>query len=326
MADSTTPEPAGLRYFPTATKRNLSFTELADAYMAQYAGRDHVRATYVAHWVAVFGDRPLSEIDADLVADAVDQLAATPARRYLGRDPDTGQVRNKELGLPRPSTLNRYKCPLSAMFSWAKQRRLLARGAPNPCRDIPNLPERNARTRFLSKDELARLLAATKVAAWPRLRLLVLMAVTTGARRSELLGLRYRDLDLDAGTAHVHATKNGDQRVLPLTAAVVAEIRRFGRAPSPDVLLFASKYNADKPMVIDMSFARALVDAAIVDFRFHDLRHSCASYLAQSGASLVQIADVLGHKSLDATRRYSHLTVDHKLVHNVLGHIGLEAA
>jgi integrase len=64
-----------------------------------------------------------------------------------------------------------------------------------------------------------------------------------------------------------------------------------------------------------------LADARIEDFHFHDLRHTTASYLAQAGASLLEIADVLGHRSLDVTRRYSHLTVDSKrnLVMKVLG-------
>ena len=64
--------------------------------------------------------------------------------------------------------------------------------------------------------------------------------------------------------------------------------------------------------------------ARIEDFHFHDLRHSCASYLAQSGATLLEIADVLGHKTLDMVKRYSHLTVHHKqaLIHRVLGNLG----
>jgi integrase len=66
---------------------------------------------------------------------------------------------------------------------------------------------------------------------------------------------------------------------------------------------------------------KAVKKAEISNFRFHDLRHTCASYLAQNGATLLQIADVLGHKQLEVTKRYSHLCVDHKqsLVDRVLG-------
>jgi integrase len=72
------------------------------------------------------------------------------------------------------------------------------------------------------------------------------------------------------------------------------------------------------------TFEKAMADAKIDDFHFHDLRHSCASYLAQNGATLLEIADVLGHRTLDMVRRYSHLTTGHKaaLVNRVLGGIG----
>jgi len=136
------------------------------------------------------------------------------------------------------------------------------------------------------------------------------------------MALRYADLDLAAGTAHVRTSKNGEQRVLPLVPAVVEEIKRFGKA-TPDSFLFASAKRPDKPILFDSAFITATRDARIEDFRFHDLRHSCASYLAQNGATLLEIADVLRHKSLDVTRRYSHLAVGHKaaLVGRVLGGI-----
>jgi integrase len=152
------------------------------------------------------------------------------------------------------------------------------------------------------------------------------MALTTGARRGELLKLTYGDLDLASGTAYLRTSKNGEPRVLPLVPAVVTEIRRHGDKAA-DVRLFAARYRTDKAMSFATVWRTAVRQASIEDFRFHDLRHSCASYLAQSGASLVEIADVLGHKSLDVTRRYSHLTVDSKrqLVQRVLGAIGAAA-
>ena len=71
------------------------------------------------------------------------------------------------------------------------------------------------------------------------------------------------------------------------------------------------------------AWKRALEDADIKDFRFHDLRHSCALYLAQSGASLLEIADVLGHKQISVTKRYAHLCIEHKsnLINRVMGGI-----
>lgn len=307
---------------PRSQNRDLDLRTLADAYLAAYDGRDHSRHHYLSQWLDKFGDRKLSELDADVIEDALDEFARTPALRYLGRDKATGEPIWKPLGLRRPATINRMKSSLSALLTWARRRRLAPRGWVNPCREIPASRENNARTRFLSPDERERLLKMAKVSSWPRLHLLILMALTTGARRGELLGLRVGDLDLRAGTARLARTKNGEPRVLPLTPAVIAEIRRLS-LPHPDAFLFASRYRDDRSFNIETAWRRAVSDAGIDNFRFHDLRHSCASYLAQSGASLIEIADVLGHRSLDVTRRYAHLTVDTKrqLVHRVLGGI-----
>jgi len=209
------------------------------------------------------------------------------------------------------------------MLSWSRRRRLLPRGWISPLRDVPAERESSGRVRYLSAPERERLLAVCRISRWRKLHLLVLMAIVTGARKGELLGLHFRDLDLEAGTATLERTKNGDKRVLVLTPTVIAEIKRHG-VGAPDALLFASRINPTRPHTIDTAWAYALKTANIEDCHFHDLRHTHASYLAQSGASLLEIADSLGHRSLAMTRRYSHLTIDHKrkLVERVLGGIG----
>lgn len=321
---SDVPAAAGFGVCGTERNRELTLRQLIDAFMAAYAGRDRSRHIYVRAWSDLLGDRAVAQLDADTVADTFDLLARTPARRFVGHDKATGAAVHKPIGMRAPATLNRYKSALSAVFTWAKQRRLLPRGWINPCREIQALPEKNARTRFLSTTERARLLAVARVSGCEKLYLLIIMGLTTGARRGELLGLRHADLDLDTGTAMLHTTKNGRPRVLPLTAAVVDEIRRLGRPSSPAALLFCGRYRTDKPMHFTTAWLTALRLARIENFKFHDLRHSAASYCAQAGASLLEIADLLGHQSLDVTRRHSHLTVDNKrkLVDRVLGGIG----
>jgi integrase len=335
MTDAYLPPAGGVRFsqiaparevrYHAANARAFTVRELADAYMASYRGRDRSRAYNLAQWCALIGDKIAVEVDADCVADHLERFRCEPARRYLGRKRDTGEPRWKELGHRKAATLNRLKSALSALFAWAKdrRRRLLPATWPNPCRDIPAEREDNARVRFLCTEERDRLLKATRVSAWPRLHLLVLMALVTGARRGELLALRWRDVDLDVATALVGRGKNGEPRVLPLTELVVAELRRQAGRPHPDALVFA-RYDPAKPAQFSTAWRRAMTLAQIENFRFHDLRHSCASYLAQSGASLLEIADVLGHKQLDVTRRYAHLTVNTKrqLVQRVLGQIG----
>ena len=175
--------------------------------------------------------------------------------------------------------------------------------------------------RFLSDDETRRLLAACRASIWPRLYALVLAALTTGARKGELLGLHWADVDLDQARAYVGRTKNGEPRVLPLVPGLVDELRKFAGAPAAWV--FAAPRNAEKVFTFEPRWHEALRVAKVRAFVFHDLRHSCASLLAKNGATLLEIADVLGHKQLQMTKRYSHLATSHKaaLVNRVMGNL-----
>ena len=106
-------------------------------------------------------------------------------------------------------------------------------------------------------------------------------------------------------------SKNGEPRVLVLVASVMAEIQKF-RSRRPDDYVFASDRRPGRPMRIERAFREACAAARIENFRFHDLRHTCASYLAQNGASLLEVADVLGHRQLAVVKRYAHLSIDSK--------------
>ena len=298
--------------FPTPRNReSLTVRQLADAYMAQYAGRDNARPARVQWWCDRIGDMRIVDLDADLIADHLDAYASEPRQKYMGRDAD-GRPVLRNLGERRPATINRMKSTLGALLTLARARRLTPRGWVSPMRDVPGRRENNARTRFLFPEEQVRLLSVARLSSWPGLYLLALMAITTGARKSELLSLRGVDLDLERGTAHLRSTKNGSHRVLRLVPDVVAEIRRVG-APRGEALLFPSTRKPAQAMDFTGHFARALRDARIEDATFHTLRHTHASVLAMNGASLVEIADSMGHRTMEMVRRYAHLAVDHKI-------------
>jgi integrase len=316
--------PAAACDFPRTPKRgDPTLREVADAYMAAYSGRDKSRHHYLGRWVDALGRYRLSELDADLIGDTNEAFAAAPRRKFRGRNSDGSPV-FLESGTWSAATINRSKSTLSGLLTWAQRQRLTPRGWTNPCREVAGATEPRGRDRFLSPAERDRLLAVARISAQPKLYLLVLLAITTGARRGEMMGLRHRDLDLDAGTAHITRTKNGHPRVLPLTAAVVAEIKRHG-VPHPDAYLFASRFDNSRVASFDTAWRKALRLARIEHFRFHDLRHTAASLAAQSGASLLQIADLLGHRTLAMVARYSHLVLDDKrrLVDRVFGDIGV---
>lgn len=296
--------------------------QLVDAYMAAYAGRDRSRIPQLERWCALLGDRPFAEITDDDVFHGMEVLRREPARVYLGKDDQGARVEKAKPGRRSEATCNRYWAALSAVFTWAIKKRRAPRSWENPCRKVERAPEPAGVVRFLADDELERLLASCKASSWARLYALVLMAITTGARRGELLSLTWADLDLERALAHVRSSKNGQPRTLPLVPEVVEELRRFATA-MPEACVFPSRGQLTRPRSFESSWLAALDRARVRRFRFHDLRHTCASYLAQNGASLLEIMDVLGHRHPAMSRRYSHLTVDSKvkLVNRVLGGI-----
>jgi integrase len=291
------PTRAVVRTLPTASNRGqLTLRETCDAYMAAYTGRDTTRVQRLGFWCQVLGDVRLQALDSDQVADALADLATTPALRPAGRDA-AGATIWRERGPRSAATINRYRAALAAVLTWARHKRLTPKGWQHPVRETRAEPENNARARFLSADECERLLKVARISRWAKLRLLILMALTTGARRGELLGLRYGDVDLQAGTATLARTKNGEARVLVLTPAVVTEIKYFGAGAAAE-LLFASKRRPGRPHNFLSAWQQALKNAHIEGCTFHDLRHTAASRLAQSGASLVELSDFLGHRTM----------------------------
>jgi integrase len=299
----------------------ITLAALIELYMAHYAGRDSTRVQRLSWWSVKLGSVTLQEVCDDHVHAALESLAEQPATYYAGQDAVGKPIYKSKRKALAPATLNRYAASIAAVFTWAIKRRIAPKGWVHPCRSVERRTENNEKVRFLSDDERCRLLEACKRSPWPRLYLLVMLALTTGARKGELLSLRWEDLDLERGLAHCGRTKNGDAKALPLTPAVIELLKPLAGALGG--LVFASGRCPSAAYAFESRWAQALREAKVRNFRFHDLRHSCASLLAQSGATLLEIGDVLGHRQLAMTKRYSHLTTGHKaaLVNRVLGDI-----
>ena len=282
--------------FGGLTSTSVTLKVLIERYLKDEYSGIHLKEqqSKLKFWLSAIGDKPLSEVVTTDISLSLDGLSKNFSN----------------------ATVNRYKAAISVVFSYACRQY----GLPiNPVKNIRSKPENNERIRFLSDDERARLFKACKASQWSKLHLLVLMAITTGARKSELLNLTFSDIDFERQTAYVQTSKNGQPRVLPLTNEVLAELNKFKSQEAR--LIFNSELKPDRPMCFTKQWKKALVQAEIKDFRYHDLRHSCASLLAQSGASLLEIAEVLGHKQIQVTKRYSHLCIDHKtrLINKVMG-------
>ncbi len=162
-------------------------------------------------------------------------------------------------------------------------------------------------------DERARRLASCDQSrAWPDLGLFVRLALATGARRRELLGLEWRDVDLKGGSIILlRDTKNGDDRRVPLLGdvrALLLERAKVRKLDDPRVFPSAKVHTLPP---LDKAWTAAKLEAKVENLRVHDLRHSCGSYLAKAGASAFQIAAILGHRSGPGlTARYVHLVAE----------------
>lgn len=286
--------------------RKHSLAALIDRYMTIHEGKDHNLASRLAWWKDNYGERPLSDFTSDAVRDALSRLEEDPA-------PHGGKTVTQAAKPRSGATINRYKSALSACYKAGIERGWFGLQT-NPFTGIRSRKECGNRFgRSLEDDERARLLdACDQSATWPDLGLFVRMALATGARRGELLGLEWPDVDLKSGSILLRATKNGDDRRVPLLGEVRDTLKtraRVRRLDDPRVFPGAT---ADSPIwVVDNAWAKAKEAASVENLRIHDLRHSCGSYLAKSGASAFQIAAILGHRSGPGlTARYVHLVAE----------------
>jgi integrase len=203
------------------------------------------------------------------------------------------------------ATINRELQALKHLFNkaiaWGKAHE-------NPVTKVKLRKEENSRLRFLSEDEENALIMACA----PSLRAVVLAALNTGFRRSELLSLTWQDVDVVRGNMTVQAAyaKNGERRSIPMNEELrnVLESLKTMRGASERVFLNG---NGEPYKLISTVFDEAVARAKITDFHFHDLRHTFASRLIMAGVDLRSVQVLMGHKTINMTLRYAHLSPDH---------------
>lgn len=282
------------RHFGASKRHTLA--ELLDRYEAselpklKSAGSVKPRLDW---WRKHHGAALLSDLTPDVIAKARDTLKATPKQRGGGTR--------------TPADVNRTLAALSSACGYAvKELGWLER---NPLERVSKGAEHKGRVRFLDDDELPRFLQACRESSNPDLYLAVVLALTTGGRQSEVMALRWPQIDLKRRTAMLGDTKNSDARALPLSGEALALLQKKVRNLTDD-RLFPPTAAAKKGLYLDLRqpFAAALKAAEIADFHWHDLRHTCASYLAMSGVSPLEIAKILGHRTMAMVARYSHLS------------------
>ncbi len=286
------------RYFPSTAASKHTVAELIDRYLKEVNPRRprsmESREQHLRWWRERLGRLRIRDVTPAAIVEQRAALLRGITRRGIQRG---------------PGTVNRYLGSLSHAYTiavreweWCDQ---------NPCRRVARAQEPRGRVRFLSHAERDRLLAACRESTNPLLHPLVLLAVSTGARRGELLGLRWKAVDFEHRVIRLEHTKNGDRRALPIVGPALEALLDLAQVRRIDSdLVFPSRRGAE-PAGIQKAWNRAVEQAELEDFRFHDLRHTAASYLAMSGATPAEIAEVLGHRTLAMVRRYAHLSAEH---------------
>ncbi len=264
----------------------------------------------------VFGDRPATSIRPYEIADWLDSLGRAPA------------------------TVNRYKVTLSSIYRYGKQRDKVQ---VNPAREVAQQKLNNGIVRYLKPDEEKRLRAVLQKAVdacgpqneqrRKRLQHRIYeldVALGTGMRKGEQYGLRWSDIDFDRRVITLRDTKNGSSRTIPMIDDVVSAFRQLKKLSlerkdraidrpnaAPDDVVFGIGDNKKW-------WEAALKDAKIKAFRWHDLRHTFCSRLAQAGVSLKVIQEAAGHKTIQMSARYAHM--DHTTLQNAMSVLNRNAA
>jgi len=286
------------RHFKTSQSKKHTLADLIEKYETEVLPLKHNstenQRCYLKWWKENIGEYTLADVNAALITEYRNKLIGD--KNQYGR----------EKGV---STANRYTTALGHVFTvavneweWLEH---------NPVRKIKKIQEPRGRVRFLSDEERPILLEACKKSENPHLYTVVILALSTGARKNEILNLKWRDIDLIRSLVTLHETKNGERRSLPIKGYANTLIEeKFKMRDKNCDYVFPSEKKC-QPIDIRTAWENAVKNAGIADFRFHDLRHSAASYLAMNGASLAEIAEVLGHKTLQMVKRYAHLSQAH---------------
>ena len=205
-----------------------------------------------------------------------------------------------------PATANKVLIFLSNLYNVAKA--LEIEGLyENPASKIKPYILNNAKERYLTKQESQRLIKAINSTEQnPHLKYIVPMLILTGARRGEVLKAKHEYFDLTQFTWTIPITKNGKKRVLPLTPQLLSLYMQIPKTDSP--YLFPSFLTGKPYVTIYTSWNTARTKAGLKDVRMHDLRHSFASALVNSGRSLYEVQILLGHSNSKMTQRYAHLS------------------
>lgn len=283
------------RYFGREEDKEKTFAEFIDRYIEKELPKNpkgyKKQKMLLTWWKSKLGSYFLCHITPAMIAECRDRLMSETTRRRK---------------LRTPSTANRYLAALSRAFTvgikdwqWLKE---------NPVSKISRPKENKPKERYLDKEEINRLLTCCRKSKSPHLYAAVSFLLATGARKSEVLGLKIGDVDFNRSTATFTNTKNGTSRTVHLTQHVLDILRNEKQKRFVMSEYLFPSVNGKKPADIREAWERVVEAAGLKNVSLHTLRHTVASHLSMQGFSILEIGNILGHKSMSMVKRYSHLS------------------
>lgn len=200
----------------------------------------------------------------------------------------------------KPATTNREISCIKHMFTKAIHWDYLRK---NPLRSVKKFREPPGRVRYLKENEIAKLLYCCAEHIKP----VVITALNTGMRKGEILNLKWSDVDIVKRIITIRDSKNHESRHIPINDELYTVLLKLPQNSNCDGHVFLGKHG-EPIRSIQNAWERAVKNAGITDFRFHDLRHTFASHLAMRGVDIRVLQELLGQKTIAMTVRYSHLS------------------
>ena len=196
------------------------------------------------------------------------------------------------------ATTNREVGYLKTLFNKAVE---WGRIEANPISKVKKLREANFKERILTKEEAKILLEM----ASPELKPIIILALGTAMRKGEILSLKWENIDFHKGFIFIEDSKSGRSRNVPINSLVFETLKEI---PRRSEFVFFNAETGSHIKDVKTAFKGACRRAEIKGLRFHDLRHTSASWVVMGGADLVTVSKILGHSSIQMTLRYAHPT------------------
>ena len=248
-------------------------------------------------WKDKIGYLKCSELNSSILSDCKRMLVNEDAIKPIKGNKKRGN-----------STINKYLMALSAVLTFGVREYKL--WSYNPMHDIEKRKLPDLRTRFLSEEEIAIIKTGARKKSY-RLYIFVLIALTTGARYSEILNLDVKNIDFKNSRIHYLNTKNNTNRGVPVSKKLLIKIKTYMKVYNINSGLLFLNDSKTKLAYIKGSFEELIKDLNIEDFRFHDFRHTAASYFLMNGATIIELMEIFGWTSQAMVKRYAHLSKTH---------------